>query len=249
MISLVLLNLAAAAYAVYDGGPGNRDVNFIGESFIGWVYSAQMVGAALLFFACHFAARIIKTERSRPRDAATWLIFAAGFLILALDQQFRLRDQLTFMIDGTNPDTVGGSLTASLLKFFAAGAAIVLVGVLRETVLANFRMVVAFIAGFWLLITMLLLDLLLEGITGPGALANIITGTSKLLAMAMFLSASYAALLDRLLAAQESMVLSSHLREQHDRAESRARKATNRNRATSVSPDDDVSDEEPGEAS
>ena len=221
MVTLVLFNLAAVAYAVYGGGPGSRDISFVVESFITWLYAAQMLGAALLFFACHFAARIIRTERSHPRDGLTWLIFAVGFLILAIDQQFRLRDQLAFLLDGSMPGAEGVSITASLLKFFAAGVALVLVVVLRETVLANFRMVVAFIAGFWLLLIMLLLDLLLEGITGPGPLANIVTGTSKLLAMAMFLSASYAALLDRLLVAQEAMVLSKQQRRGRKREGSR----------------------------
>ena len=255
MLTLVLLNLAIAAYAVYEAGPGNRDAHFITDSFITWFYSAQMVGAALLFFACHFAARIIRTEGSKPRDALTWLIFAAGFLILALDQQFRLRDQLAFMIDGTNPETVGDSSAAMVLKFVAAGVAGVLVFILRETVLANFRMVVAFMAGFWLLIAMLLLDLLLEGITGPGALPNIVTGTSKLLAMALFLSASYAALLDRLLAAQEAMVVG---RPHRSTGRQRRRASISRQDAEEPSPEDDDSngegeggdgEEKPGEVS
>jgi len=207
MVTLVVLNLIVAAYAVYEPGPGNRDAHFITDSFITWFYSAQMVGASLLFFACHFAARIIRTEQSKPRDALTWLIFAVGFMILAMDQQFRLRDQVISLIVDADPDTAGGSSAATALKFIATGAAGVVVFMLRETVLANFRMVVAFMAGFWLLVTMLLLDLLLEGITGPGAVPNIATGTTKLLAMALFLSASYAALLDRLLAAQEAVAV------------------------------------------
>jgi len=209
-ITLVLLNLAAVAFALYQGGPGNRDWHFRAgdDSFINWIYSAQMLGAALLFFACHFAARMIRTERSRKGDATTWLIFAVGFLILALDQEFRIRDQIAVLLEGdiASPDEV--STAATVLKFLAAGAALALVVALRESVLANFRMVVSFMAGFWVLLAMLLLDWLLEGITGPGPLPNIVTGTAKLLAMALFLSASYAALLDRLLAAQEAMVLS-----------------------------------------
>jgi len=71
----------------------------------------------------------------------------------------------------------------------------------RSTVLTNFRMVVAFLAGFWFLLLMLFIHMLFESVGLAGWLTKIVEGSAKLLAMAMFLGGSYVALLERLNAA------------------------------------------------
>jgi len=200
-VALVFMNLAAILYALHAGGPGARGYHFRGESFISWLGSAQMFGAGLLFTANYFASLIIKQPGESRRAHLTWLVFAAGFFLLALDQQFRLREELTILLEGGLPAQGQSSATFAVLKWGAGALSVALVFVFRATVLANFRMVVAFFAGFWFLVCMLLADLLVEGIVGPGDMTAVIEGSAKLLAIAMFLSASYAALLDRLTAA------------------------------------------------
>ncbi len=59
-IILVLANLLVIGYALYEGQPGELDYHFREESFIVWFGSAQMIGAALLFFACFMAVNIIR---------------------------------------------------------------------------------------------------------------------------------------------------------------------------------------------
>ena len=203
---LVLINLIAIGYAIYEGQPGERDYHFHEESFIIWLGSAQMIGAALLFFASFLAVNIIRVEGAR-KDSYTWLIFAVGFFVLALDQQFRLREHLTIMLDGGLPGPDQASSTALVLKAIPTGLAMALVFVCRSTVLANFRMVISFAAGFWFLICMLLVTMLFESIGVSASAAKIASGSAKLLAMAMFLSASYAALLDRIWAAHTTVQL------------------------------------------
>lgn len=212
-VALVLINLVAIIYALYAGGPGSRGNHFQGESFITWFGSAQMLGAALVFAACYFASLIIEQPGEQRRDHITWLVFAVGFLVLALDQQFRLREQLTIWIEGGLPAEGESSVTFAVLKWGAGVLAVALVFVFRATVLANFRMVVAFFAGLWFLVCMLLADLLVEGIVGPGETTAIIEGSAKLLAIAMFLSASFAALLDRLTFAAQTMAAAQVRRE------------------------------------
>ena len=205
-IILVLINLIAIGYAIYEGQPGERDYHFREESFIIWLGSAQMIGAALLFFASFLAVNIIRLEGAR-RDSYTWLIFAVGFFILALDQQFRLREHLTVMFDGGLPGPNQSSSTVLVLKAIPTGLAMALVFFCRSTVLANFRMVISFAAGFWFLICMLLVTMLFESVGVSASAAKIASGSAMLLAMAMFLSASYAALLDRIWAAHTAMQL------------------------------------------
>ena len=204
-IMLVLINLIAIGYAVYEGQPGERDYHFKEESFIIWLGSAQMIGAALLFFACFIAVNIIRAEAGTRRDSYTWLIFAVGFFVLALDQQFRLREHLTVFIDGGLPGPNETSSTVFVLKAIPTGLAMALVFVCRSTVLANYRMVISFAAGFWFLICMLLVTMLFESVGVSASAAKIASGSAKLLAMAMFLSASYAALLDRIWAAHTAV--------------------------------------------
>lgn len=198
---LVLVNLIAILYAIYLGEPGERDRYFREESFISWLGAAQMLGAALLFLACYFAADIIREGRGR-RDAITWLLFAVGFFVLALDQQFRLRDELTLLVEGTLPNSTRSSPTALALKAIPTGLAMALVFISRSTVLANFRMVLSFAAGFWFLICSLLVTMLFESMGADLSSAKIAAGSAKLFAVAMFLSASYAALLARMQTAQ-----------------------------------------------
>jgi hypothetical protein len=200
-LSLVLLNLVAVAYALYDGRGGGRwDYHFRAEgSFIIWLGSAEMFGACLLFLACYLAGTILQFAGDERSQNHTWLVFALGFFILALDQQFRLREHLTLLIDG--PDSGGTTSTLLILKVIFAAVAIALVIYFRSTVLANFRMVVAFLGGFWFLVFMLLVNAFFDGLGLPSWMAKILEGTGKLLAMAMFLTGSYVALLDRLRAA------------------------------------------------
>ena len=203
-VILVAINLIAIGYAIYEGQPGERDYHFREESFIIWLGSAQMIGAALLFFACSLTVNIIRLEGTR-RDSWTWLIFAVGFFVLALDQQFRLREHLTVLIDGALPGPGQSSNTVFVLKAIPTGLAMALVFTCRSTVLANFRMVISLAAGFWFLVCMLLVTMLFESIGVSSSGAKIAAGSAKLLAMAMFLSASYAALLDRIWAAHAAV--------------------------------------------
>jgi hypothetical protein len=201
-IGLVLLNVAAIVYAIVEGGAGRWDYHFRdGASFVTWLGSAQMLGAALLFVACYFAGTLIRIDDADRQENLSWLVFALGFFVLAIDQQFRLREYLTYLIDGVMPSDREPSTTATLLKAIAATAAIALVVYFRSTVLANFRMVVAFVAGLWFLVIMLLVHMLAEAVGLPAWLGKVLEGSGKLLAMAMFLSGSYIALLDRLWAA------------------------------------------------
>ena len=206
-VILVLINLIAIGYAIYEGQPGERDYHFREESFIAWLGSAQMIGAALLFFASYLAVNIIRLEEGNRRDKYTWLIFAVGFFVLALDQQFRLREQLVVLIDGTLPGRGQTSSTVFVLKAIPTGLAMALMVVCRSTVLANFRMVIFFAAGFWFLVCMLLVTMLFESMGVSASAAKIAQGSAKLLAMAMFLAASYAALLDRIWAAHTAVQL------------------------------------------
>jgi hypothetical protein len=200
-LSLVLINLIAIAYAIYDGRGGQWDHHFRDASFITWLGSVQMFGACLLFVACYFAGTIVHLEPDVPQQNHTWLVFALGFFVLALDQQFRLREHLTLIIDGSPQ---AGTSTLLLLKVIAVAAAVGLVIYFRSTVLANFRMVVSFLAGFWFLLVMLLVNVFFDSVGLPPSAAKILEGSGKLLAMAMFLSGSYVALLDRLQAAHEA---------------------------------------------
>jgi len=202
-VVLVLLNLAAIAYAIYEGGPGRWDYHFRKASLVTWFASAQMFGAALVFLACYFAGTIIQLEGEERRANHTWLVFALGFFVLAVDQQFWLREHLTAWIERAQPAAEGApaTVTATALKVIAATVAVALVIYYRSTVLANFRMVVAFIGGFWFLLMMLIVHMLIESVGLPAWLGKILEGSGKLLAMSMFLGGSYIALLDRLSAA------------------------------------------------
>jgi hypothetical protein len=196
-LSLVLVNVAAITYAILDGGSGQWDYHFRESAFIPWLGSAQMLGAALLFVACYFAGAIIRLEGDTAHANRTWLVFAVGFFLLAIDQQFRLREHLTMIIDGPGR-AGGGTSTLLLLKIIVTVVAVSLVIWFRTTVLANFRMVVSFAAGFWFLLFMLLVSMLFESLGLPPWAARVLEGAGKLLAMAMFLTASYVALFDRL---------------------------------------------------
>lgn len=226
-VVLVMINLVAVAFAIAEGGPGQWDLHFRTESLISWLSSAQMVGVSLLFLACFFASDIIPNESGEKQNAYTWIVFSVGFFILALDQKFRLRDHLTRAIDGPSAMTDEASATATALKVIATGIALVMVVFFRRTVLANFRLVLAFFAGFWFLLSFLLINLLFEGIGVSGWTANILEGTAKLLAIAMFLSAAYATLLERLEAGSSAMhryrEILDHLRPQQQ-ARARDRK-------------------------
>jgi outer membrane biosynthesis protein TonB len=70
--------------------------------------------------------------------------------------------------------------------------------IFRKVVLANFRMVLALVAGFWFLLMMLIVDMLFESIGVSSQTVGIMEGAAKLLAMAMFTAAPFVALLDRL---------------------------------------------------
>jgi hypothetical protein len=195
-IGLVLLNLLAIAYAVYSGSP-QLDWHFQDGSLLTGLGSAQMLGAAVLFIACFFAETIIpRLEAQAWRRPYAWLVFALGFFLLALDQQFFLREQLTLLIDGVPVVDRGPSVTHSALKIGSAVLALLVVAYFRTTVLANVRMVLAFIVGFWFLLLMLLFDMLFDSVGVSPVVVTIMEGSSKLLAVAMFLSAAYIALLD-----------------------------------------------------
>jgi hypothetical protein len=207
-IALLLVNAIAIAYAIVEGGAGRWDYHFRdGASFITWLGSAQMLGAALLFVACYYSGTIIRLEGEPERANAGWLVFALGFFVLAIDQQFRLREYLTYLIDGAWPTHAHPSSTTGVLKALAAAAAIGLVVYYRALVLSNFRMVMTFIAGFWFLLIMLLVNMLVDALGLPSWLGKVLEGSGKLLALAMFLSGSYIALLDRLWAANAAAQL------------------------------------------
>lgn len=206
--ALVLLNLLAIGYALYQGGPQRWDYHFRQVSLITWLGSAQMLGAALLFLACFLAVSLVHLDGDEPRDRHTWLVFALGFFVLAVDQEFQLREHITAAIDRVPFEHVKAGGTATVLKVASAVVAIALVIYYRATVLSNFAMVVAFIGGFWFLLVMILGNMLVEAIGLPVWTAKVLEGSGKLLAMAMFLSGSYIALLDRLCAAQTAADLS-----------------------------------------
>jgi outer membrane biosynthesis protein TonB len=203
-LALIAINLLAIAWAIVEGGPGQRDYHFrLGDSFITWLGSAQMIGAALLYVACFLAGGLVRSDTAYRYQNATWLVFALGFFVLALDQQFRLREALTVLIDGgIAPSTAQGLSTATLLKAGSAAVAVALVVLFRTTVLASFQMVALLVAAFWFLVVMLLVPMLLDSMGVSETTIRILQGSAKLLAMAMFLSASYAALVDRILVAR-----------------------------------------------
>lgn len=206
---LVLVNLAAVAYAVVDGGAATPDSHFRRVTFIHWLGGAQMFGASLLFLACYFAARLVPRPGERLRDQRAWIVFSLGFFLLALDQQFLMRETVTIWLEGGLPAPGSSSLTFTLLKLFPLALAVVLVALFRATVLANFHMTIALLGGFWFLLFMLLSDVMLEALVGRTPVVVVIEGTAKLLAMAMFLSASFAALLDRMDHARAQLTASS----------------------------------------
>ena len=197
IFGLVLLNLAAVAYAVYEGEPGMRDYYLRDGSYITWLFAGQMFSAGLLFVACFFAQNIVPMEEIRRQDAYGWLVFAAGFLLLALDQVFRLREHLMAAMTGAEGKEPGAA-TFNLVKIVVVAVSIILVFMFRKVVLANFRMVLAFVAGFWFLLMMLIVDMLFESIGVSSQSVAIMEGAAKLLAMAMFTAAPFVALLDRL---------------------------------------------------
>jgi hypothetical protein len=198
IFGLVLLNLAAVAYAVYEGAPGMRDYYLRDGSYITWLFAGQMFSAALLFVACFFAQNIVPMEELRRKDTYGWLVFAAGFLLLALDQVFRLREHLTLAMTGAQWSEGPEAATFNLVKIVVVAVAIILVFIFRKVVLANFRMVLALVAGFWFLLMMLIVDMLFESIGVSSQTVGIMEGAAKLLAMAMFTAAPFVALLDRL---------------------------------------------------
>jgi len=199
-VALVLLNLLAILYAIYEANPGERDYYFREGSFLTWFFAAQMFGASLLFVACFFAGNVIPMEDVKKGDTYGWLVFAAGFFLLALDQLFRLREQLTMVLAGGQMP----SGTYAMIKIIAAVGAIVAVIFFRAIVLANFRMVLVFIAGFWFLLLMLVFDMLFDGLGMSRQMVVIMEGSAKLIAMAMFVSAPFVVLLDRLNEARAS---------------------------------------------
>ncbi len=209
ILSLIALNLMAIVYAVIAPGQSVLDYHFKEGAFIVWLGSAQMLGAAFLFAACYFANLILPRRKGDKKDETiSWLVFAIGFLILALDQQFRLRENLTLFIDTHFLKQSYNAVLHVLLKVLVVALAIGLVFRFRVTVLANFRMVLAFFAGFWFLVLMLLIDMIFESLGLSSEWMHIVEGSAKLLAMAMFLSASYSALLDRLLEAKAELFFS-----------------------------------------
>jgi hypothetical protein len=199
-LALVLMNLAAIGYALFDSEPGFRDYHFVEDvTLLHWLGAAQMLGAALLYIACYFADGLIPQPADQVRgNPFGWLVFAVGFFILSLDQQFNLREQLTALIDGSPFDAMHPSTTHTVIKIISALAAFGIVVFFRTTVLANFRMVLYMVAGFWFLLMMFFFDMLFQSLGVSAATSHIMQVSSKLLAMAMFLSASYAALLDRM---------------------------------------------------
>lgn len=197
-VVLVVMNLLAITYALYMGEPGQRDYYFREGTFYTWFYSAQMLAASLLFIACYFAHNIIPMEKIRRRDSLGWLVFAAGFLLLAMDQVFRVREQLTLALAGTTSQGEVPAGPYAVLKIVAVLVAVALVIYFRAIVLANVRMVLTFIAGFWFLLLMLVFDMLFDSVGISREAVVIMEGSVKLLAMAMFVSAPFVALLDRL---------------------------------------------------
>jgi len=198
IVALVLTNLLAIGYALYSGEPGQRDYYFREGTFYTWFYAAQMFAASLLFVACYFAHNIIPMENVRRRDTLGWLVFAGGFFLLAVDQVFRVREQLTLALAGTEPHGVVPAGPYALLKVVAVVVAVALVLYFRAIVLANVRMVLTFVAGFWFLLLMLVFDMLFDSIGITRQSVVIMEGSVKLLAMAMFVSAPFMALLERL---------------------------------------------------
>jgi hypothetical protein len=49
----------------------------------------RMLAFTLLFVACFFAGSIVQSQGSAKPANWGWLVFAVGFFLLALDQQFR----------------------------------------------------------------------------------------------------------------------------------------------------------------
>ena len=201
-VVLVLMNLLAIGYALYEGEPGQRDYYFREGPFYTWFYAAQMLSASLLFVACYFAHNIIPIENLRRRDSLGWVVFAVGFFLLAVDQIFRVREQLTLALAGAAPHEEVPAGPYALMKVVAVVVAVALVIYFRTIVLANVRMVLTFIAGFWFLLLMLVFDMLFDSIGISREVVVIMEGSVKLLAMAMFVSAPFMALLDRLHAAR-----------------------------------------------
>jgi hypothetical protein len=196
--ALVLVDLLIITAAFCLGGPGAWDDHFRPASFVTWLGSAEMLGAAFLCVACCLAGLMVRMDGRDQRGRFTWLLVALGLTILSADYQFQLCERLGTLIDGAPPAWDRSAGTAAILKVIAVTAAAIMVLFSRSAMLASVPVFSSFVAGFCLVLVAVLAPAVAERAGLPGWLSPVLEGSGKLLATALFLSGSYVVLLDRM---------------------------------------------------